>query len=312
MEPGSEMKIGDLVKNLCRVADLDKVWRDYKHVFENGHPRGISTGWRGFDNYFTIVKGQLNVLTGTPSSGKSEWLMSMTINLASNKNWNFFMFTPENLPLTRILSELAEKFIGKPFTDRWSKEKMSTEEMNYAFDFIKKHYTIVDASQHLYEFKKIIYTVEHSIKTEGRKIDMVVIDPWNSLETMRALGSSETDHIGRCLEQARMFARRMDLSFWIVAHPAKLQRRKDGTFPEPTLYDISGSAHWRNKPDNGLVIHRTDEDMTSGSSVVKVKTAKIKNRNYGKFGEHYFEFQQWNGRYVDWMKQEKESSQLVF
>jgi len=84
------MKLGDLAKKLCRIADLDKVWRDYKHVYEHGHPKGISTGWFGFDEYFTLLKGQLNVLTGTPSSGKSEWLMAMTVNLAKNNDWNFF------------------------------------------------------------------------------------------------------------------------------------------------------------------------------------------------------------------------------
>jgi len=183
---------------------------------------------------------------------------------------------------------------------------MSKEERDTAFDFIKKHYYIVDASQHLYDFQKIPFTVEYGITTDGAKIDMVIIDPWNSLGDMRSFGESETDHIGKCLEEARMFARRMNVSFWIVAHPTKLQRRKDGSEPEPSLYDISGSAHWRNKPDNGLIIHRTEEEMIASSLVVKVKTAKIKNRNYGKFGEHYFKFQPWNGRYIDWVPQEKE------
>ncbi len=42
----------------------------------------------------------------------------------------------------------------------------------------------------------------------------------------------------------------------IVAHPAKMQRGKDGKYPFPTLYDISDSAHWFNKADIGVVVHR--------------------------------------------------------
>jgi twinkle protein len=34
------------------------------------------------------------------------------------------------------------------------------------------------------------------------------------------------------------------------------QRREDGTFQIPSLYDVSDSAHWYNKPDVGIVVHR--------------------------------------------------------
>ena len=40
---------------------------------------------------------------------------------------------------------------------------------------------------------------------------------------------------------------------WLVAHPKQLQQWKGEA---PGLYDISGSAHFNNKADNGLVVHR--------------------------------------------------------
>ena len=68
---------------------------------------------------------------------------------------------------------------------------------------------------------------------------------------------------------------------WIVAHPAKLYREKDGRYPVPTLYDISGSAHWRNKTDNGLCVWR---DFASEQSAVEVHVQKVRFRQVGKLG----------------------------
>lgn len=40
---------------------------------------------------------------------------------------------------------------------------------------------------------------------------------------------------------------------WFVAHPRQLREWKG---QPPNLYDISGSAHFINKADNGIVVHR--------------------------------------------------------
>jgi twinkle protein len=67
----------------------------------------------------------------------------------------------------------------------------------------------------------------------------------------------------------------------LVAHPAKLYRDKGGNYPIPTLYDISGSAHWRNKADNGLCIWR---DMFSETAIVEIHIQKIRFRQIGRQG----------------------------
>lgn len=41
---------------------------------------------------------------------------------------------------------------------------------------------------------------------------------------------------------------------WLVAHPRQLQDYISSK--PPTLYDISGSAHFYNKCDAGIVVHR--------------------------------------------------------
>ncbi len=53
--------------------------------------------------------------------------------------------------------------------------------------------------------------------------------------------------------QVKRFAQRNDVHVWLVAHPRQLT---DWQGKAPTLYDISGSAHFINKADCGIVVHR--------------------------------------------------------
>jgi twinkle protein len=84
------------------------------------------------------------------------------------------------------------------------------------------------------------------------------------------------------LKHVRQFARRHGVHVWIVAHPQKLYREKDtGNYPVPTLYDISGSANWRNKADNGVVVWR---DFGNAQTPIEVHVQKIRFRQIGKLG----------------------------
>lgn len=60
-----------------------------------------------------------------------------------------------------------------------------------------------------------------------------------------------------CVVQIKKFAKENSVHVWLVAHPRQMQAWKGAA---PTLYDISGSAHFNNKADVGIVVHR---DMLS-------------------------------------------------
>jgi twinkle protein len=81
-----------------------------------------------------------------------------------------------------------------------------------------------------------------------------------------------------------------------VAHPQKLYRLKDNTYPVPTPYDISGSAHWRNKADNCLTVWR---DLDDEGHAVHLHVMKIRFREVGHIGEVTLQFNPRNGRYAD-------------
>jgi twinkle protein len=72
----------------------------------------------------------------------------------------------------------------------------------------------------------------------------------------------------------------------MVAHPHKLHRNDSGIIPPPDLYQVSGSAHWANMADVGMVVHRDFEQDTT-----KIITRKIREQGvYGNIGQVLFKF----------------------
>ena len=95
---------------------------------------------------------------------------------------------------------------------------------------------------------------ESSVST-GRRYGIrgLVIDPYNELDHQRPAHMNETEYVSQMLTKVKRFAQHNDVHVWFVAHPRQLQGWRG---EPPNLYDISGSAHFINKADNGLVIHR--------------------------------------------------------
>ncbi|MDE2470828.1 MAG: hypothetical protein KGL35_19300, partial [Bradyrhizobium sp.] len=93
------------------------------------------------------------------------------------------------------------------------------------------------------------------------------------------------------------FGRRNRCHVFIVAHPQKLYRNKDGHYPVPTLYDISGSAHWRNKADNGIVVYRDINEPEN--PLVEIHVQKVRFREVGKVGGVELKYDKATGCYSD-------------
>ena len=83
----------------------------------------------------------------------------------------------------------------------------------------------------------------------------------------------------------------------IVAHPTKLRKDKNGSYPVPTPYDISGSAHWRNKADNAISVYRPNmTDYKDPSFEIHVQ--KIRFIEVGRVGKADLRYDYITGRYL--------------
>lgn len=243
-------------------------------IFNGGLPQGFSTGWRNVDELYQPAVGQWTLLTGIPSMGKSEWLDAMAINLAENTGWVFGVCSPENQPIDWHVAKLMEKRMQK----RLIAGRVSQDEFTQAKDWMGQHFHFIMPE------KPTIECVLEKARELVRRFGMkgLIIDPYNELEhTTRKEGISETEYVSTFLTTLRKFAREQSVHIWLVAHPAKMMRDNAGIYPVPDGYAVSGSAHFYNKADNIIAVHR---DLTMSGASTQVHIQKIRSRWLGKRG----------------------------
>jgi len=237
---------------LSGVYSAESYRDDIVNLFNGGSGRGESTGFDSIDELYTVAEGQMTVVTGIPSSGKSEFVDQLMINLARKSNWRFAVCSFENPPAYHI-AKMAEKVIGKPFYEGHY-TKMDQTELNQAIEFINDRFCFLESKDGgLSTVESIIDRTKQAVMRLG--VRGLVIDPFNYI----AMGSGDTNAISDMLSRLVSFAKSHGIHIWFIAHPTKLYPREDGSYPVPNGMTISGSAAWFAKADMGVTIHRTPE-----------------------------------------------------
>ena len=256
--------------------------------------QGLSTGWSGLDEFYTIMPGELTIVTGIPGHGKSEVIDALMLNLANLHEWSIAFCSPENLPVTRHCMKLLEKQCGGPFYDKGPTARMSDLEMIDALEFLHAHISLIAPEESL-TIPDLLTKAKGLVYQRG--IRALVIDPWNEFDHRRAAGLSETEHVSSSLGLLRRFARNYGVHVWVVAHPAKIQKNMNDQYPVPRPYDISGSAHWYNRADNCLSIWR-DVGNVETRHYTEVHVQKIRNKYVGSVGMAKLQWDSRCGRFA--------------
>jgi twinkle protein len=238
-------------------------YEEVKKIKENGLDAGVSTGYTGVDEIYRVGPGQMTIITGNPSAGKSEFVDQIMCNVAEAEGWKFALCSFENDPRLHI-TKLISKRIRSSFWD----SKPNDAEFDAAFDWVNTHFSFlhhVDGS--LSDLDSILDRLKVAVLRYG--IRGAVIDPYNYI--MKEKIMSETDWISHMLTRIKTFCTAHDVHVWFVAHPTKpASRGADGKPPIPMGYDISGSAAWWAKADHGLTVHR-DSDSPNLSMLLSWK-----------------------------------------
>lgn len=272
-----------------RVVPSEEWIKEALDAYNKTVYRGESTGWANLDEIFMIGAGQVTGVTGIPNHGKSEFLDAMMLNLAVGSGWRIDYWSPENNPLQRHIQKLAEKTVGKYL---YGSNRMSFLEYHKALhETIAKRFRFLGQGQMGATFDQVLM----EFGKMNPRPNACVIDPWNRLEIPAESVASETQYIRQCLVRAARFASATGIHLFIVAHPQKLQKNKDGQTIKPTLYDISGSAHWYNCLDNGILVWRDFKEQKTDIHVLKVRF-----KDNGHPGHVTMKYEISSGRYSPW------------
>lgn len=259
------------VEGVFKVVDVKD---EISHIYKYGHPQGTKTGWRTLNELFTIHPGMLSVITGIPNHGKSPFLDNLCLNVAENYGTKIGFFSPENGSVANHIIRLIRQRTRNQFFPGYH-ERVTEREVNDAEEFINEHFHFVMPDNESYTVDKILDRFSYLVAKYG--INIVGLDPYNTLEHLRASNQSETEYIGKLLNRFKYFAREHNVHFFQVAHPAKMIKQKDSPLYEvPNLYSISGSANWNNVPDNGITVYRQFSRDMSTTEYTAIYVQKVK------------------------------------
>lgn len=280
------------IENLVTISDvLDRILQ----ARTMSQPRGMSTGWSSLDLLYTVGPGDLTIVTGMPNHGKSEFMDALIQNLCVMHEWQVAFCSPENVPVERHIMKHIEKYANGPFYGSNAVPPLTEAEVIDAAVTLDQYMAFIVPEESL-TIESLLWKAKALVFQRG--IRGFVIDPWNEFDHRRAPGLSETEHISASLGLLRRFARNTGVHVWVVAHPAKMHARDDGSYPIPRPYDISGSAHWYNRADNCLSIWR-DVQRHELKSYIVVAVQKVRNKYFGTKGMTALKWDPVSGRLND-------------
>jgi len=264
--------------------EISSLYNEIIDLYENGLQKGKTIEIEEIDKFCTWELGRLCTVTGIPSSGKSEFVDYIISRLNLIYGWKAAYFTPENYPLKYHYSKIHEKFSGSKF-----KKETDKTDFQSIYEHIKDNFFYIMNEKDL-SVESIMKSAKSFVKQKGIKI--LVVDPFNKLDHQLKKGENETQYISRFLDILVNFARFNNVLVFLIAHPVKMQNNE-----VPTLYNISGSAHFYNKTDYGLTVHRQRDDNNSMINSVDVHWQKIKFKHLGTQGVSQLEYNFNNGRF---------------
>jgi len=263
-------------------------------LYDKGVDRGLSTGWKALNEYYTVKPGEFTVITGIPGHGKSTFMDALAVNMVREHGWRFVFYSPENWPVERHLKSLLEKTTLKPFSSNGRHtERMAKDDVTEVLDIMSDYYYFIYPQKDILGVDEILDKARIAIFRYG--INGVIIDPWNEIDHLYE-NMTEAQYLSKTLSKIRQFARRNAVHVWVIAHPRNLIKDKNGNYQPPTMYEISGGAQWRNKSDNGLCIFREDFGVYESEIFIQ----KVRFREVGKVGSAKLIYSEETGNYNEY------------
>ena len=283
------------LENVTTFKDIEDEITDF---VKNGFKRGYQIGIPNFDNIFSTYTGQFITVTGIPSSGKSDFVDQMVVGYNNNYQWKTAFASPENAPTYLH----AHKLMRKVWQDMPSRDDIGTDKWNKVADHVNDNFFFIDMER--YTLESVLRKGAELVKRKG--IKCLVIDPFNKIRDVDCKTEDVNRYTMEYLTKIETFAKKYDVLVFIVAHPTKMYKDKDGKIEEPTMYNIKGGGEWYDASYHGILVHRDYEAKT-----VKAKVLKVKFQNLGENGaEAHFKWEHRSGCFIPHQMAELEAETM--
>ena len=237
------------LENVTTFKDIEDEVTDF---VRNGFKKGYQVGLNNFDEIFSTYTGQFITVTGIPSSGKSDFVDQMVVGYNNNYGWKTAFASPENAPTYLH----AHKLMRKTWQGMPSSKDIHGDKWNQVAGHVNDNYFFIDMER--YTLESVLRKGAELVKRKG--IKCLVIDPFNKVRDVDCKTEDVNRYTMEYLTKIETFAKKYDVLVFVVAHPTKMYKDKDGKMEEPTMYNIKGGGEWYDASYHGILVHRNYEE----------------------------------------------------
>jgi len=284
-----------------KSKDIEK---ELNYLINHGNPKGNLTGFKSFDEYYSIKYGAFTIILAEPHNGKSELGFEICINQAIKFGKKSLVYSPETGTVADIYAELIYKYLGKPI-QRSLPYSATDKEYYRALAWVDEYFSIIDSDEKAYSYQEIM-----SLCTNE---DLIFVDPNNEVvhDFQGAYQGRQDIYIEDIMAQIRRFCKKKDKHMIITMHPASQQaifdpETKKSYYGMPRSRMAAGGQAWFRKAMGWINMWRpptfiNDSDgMPYPENIVIVEIEKAKPKGIGKKGTFplYFDFKR--NRYYEY------------
>lgn len=265
--------------------------------FKSGKEKGVTTGYKKLDPYFTWKKGQSTVLNGYPGEGKTSFVLNLIVLSILIHKFKWAIYSPENYPISNIVDTMVEIIVGSS-SDRDVKSRMSLSQYIAAIKNILINNIYFIDREEGFTPEDIRAIQLEMIRKYG--IDAVLIDPWRGLvHKYRNLDEYLEYQIG----MINRFTIANNVITLINHHPPTPDRTNAKIKP-PNPFMLKGGEIWYSRIYNMLSIHRQDkfsfENLKTEVRSQKIKEHKLTGVTTPEEDPVILTFERKSGRFLEY------------
>lgn len=262
------------------IKKYKDIQKGLDYLREHGNPRGENTGFKAFDELYSMKQGSFTMILAAPHHGKSELCFEILFNQASKYGKKALIYSPETGSVEDIYAEFIHKYLGK--TVYQSIPGHATDKEYYqAIDYVDAMFSVVDSDEKSYSFEDLTKMVKEE--------EIILSDPYNELKhDMSQYNGRQDIYIEELMGEIRRYCKKNKKHCLQTLHPSHQQMVVEKGFryyPMPLAREAAGgqanlrkAMTWINmwRPPTGFVNEETGLIYDDNEVLINIEKAKPK------------------------------------
>lgn len=249
-----------------KFSSLERASREYLDSLLDGQVEPFLTGLRSIDDSMGgLMKGELCIIGGRPSHGKSMFALNWLFNVSSS-SVNTMLISEEMGQAALAQRVLA--FITNTPRDRWKDSYDSLYAKSSQFWENRGKVVVVESVRSI---EKAVSAIAQAVEYSG--VEFVVVD---YLQLLKGRGSSRYEQISHVSTEMKHAAVKHDIAMVVLAQLGRDIEKRDNV---PRLYDLKDSGQIEQDADQVMFVQWPLRNDPSHRPFDEYRVFCAKNRN---------------------------------